>query len=149
MSQRKILSSNLWLLESETIFSQKIILYRKKNVMDLCLATVGLFVVQWLAKMVGGWPQLKPLHLTVAIHQQKYFDTYTKWRCLMLDSSELLESQVPSCWKSNIYPTIYVFQKNGKQLHINNCLADKLNNMIINSAAIFEFFSSCQLTTPM
>ena len=40
-------------------------------------------------------------------------------------------------------------KKKGKQLHINNCLADKLINMIINCAAINELFSSCQLTTPI
>ena len=33
----------------------------------------------------------------IAIHQQKkkaYFDNLTEWRFLMLDSSELLESQI-------------------------------------------------------
>ena len=70
----------------------------------------------------------------------------------MLDSSELLGSQLPSCLKSNIYPTICVSKKKkkkGKKLHINNCLADKLINMIIDCAAINELFSSCQLTTPI
>ena len=38
---------------------------------------------------------------------------------------------------------------NGKKIHSNNCLADKLINMIINCAAINELFSSCQLTSPI
>ena len=32
--------------------------------------------------------------------------------------------------KRNIH--LYMCLKNGKQLHINNCLADKLMNMVIN-----------------
>ena len=48
----------------------------------------------------------------------------------MLDSSELLESQISSCSKTKI--SNYRCFKNGKQLHINNCLADKLINMVLN-----------------
>ena len=48
----------------------------------------------------------------------------------MLDSSELSESQISSCWKIKI--SNYICFKNGKQLHINNCLAAKLINMIIH-----------------
>ena len=60
MLWRKILSlSNLSLFESETIFSRKII------VMDLCPATFRSFVVQCLAKIVGCWPQLKPLRYEI------------------------------------------------------------------------------------
>ena len=60
----KILSlSNLSLFESETMFSRKIISQRKKLiiVMNLCPATFRSIVVQWLAKIVGRRPQLKPL----------------------------------------------------------------------------------------
>ena len=60
----KILSlANLTLFESETMFSRKIISQRKKLiiVMNLCPATFRSIVVQWLAKIVGRRPQLKPL----------------------------------------------------------------------------------------
>ena len=66
MLRRKTISlSNLSLFEGETIFSRKIILERKKNyVMDLWLATLRSFVVQWSAKITGHRPQLKPLPIT-------------------------------------------------------------------------------------
>ena len=39
----------------------------------------------------------------ISIHQHKvYINTFTKWRCLMLDSPELVESKISSCWKTKI-----------------------------------------------
>ena len=63
----------------------------------------------------------------IAIHQQKkaYFDNLTEWRFLMLDSSELLESQISSCQKTK--KANYMCLKNGKQLHINKCLSLQTN----------------------
>ena len=48
----------------------------------------------------------------------------------MLDSSELSEFQISFCLKRKI--SNFICFKNNKQLHINNCLADKLINMMIN-----------------
>ena len=61
MLQRKILS----LFESEIMFSRKIILERKKQiiVIDLCPVTCKSFVVKWSAKIASRWLQLKPLHI--------------------------------------------------------------------------------------
>ena len=36
--------------------------------MDLCLATFRPFVVQWLAKITGRQPQLKPLLLNICLY---------------------------------------------------------------------------------
>ena len=61
MLQRKILSlSILLLLESETIFSRKII-SEQVIVMDLCPTTFRSFAFQWSTKIPGHRPQLKPL----------------------------------------------------------------------------------------
>ena len=49
----------------------------------------------------------------------------------MLDSSELLESQISSCWKTK-KNQLYMCFKNDKQLHINSYLAETLINMVIN-----------------
>ena len=53
MLRRKILSlSNLSFFESETNFSRKIIIERKKIVVDLRQATFRSFTVKWSAKIV-------------------------------------------------------------------------------------------------
>ena len=49
----------------------------------------------------------------------------------MLDSSELLESHISSCWKTKI--SNYICFKNGKQRQINNCLDYKLINWSLGS----------------
>ena len=63
--KKNLIIINLSLLESETIFSRKIISVRKKKKLLLWIyaATFKSFVVQWSAKITGRWPQLKPLVL--------------------------------------------------------------------------------------
>ena len=74
MLRRKILSlSNLSLFESETNFSRKIIIERKKIVVDLCQATFRSFTVKWSAKIVGPQPQLKPLCI-IRMCENMYYD---------------------------------------------------------------------------
>ena len=48
-------------------------------------------------------------------NQKIYFDNFNKWRYAVLDSSDLLEYQISSCW-TNI--KLFMYFKNGNQLHI-------------------------------